>query len=103
MSTQPTPWAIEYLPYISNEGREIPNFRINDARGDAVCETNEDLPAAVQEANAAILAAAPDLLDALQYFFNIMHDHESSKRKGYITLAMKMAKRAIARANEAMQ
>ncbi len=96
--TQPAPWALEYLPYASQDGHEIPNFRINDAEGDAVCETNEDLPSDVQEASATVIAAAPELLEALRYFFNIMHDYDSSMRKGYVKLAMDMARSAIAKA-----
>ena len=36
-----------------------------------------------------------ELLDALTYFFNIMHDYESSIVKGYVQQAMKQAKVAI--------
>ena len=62
--SQPAPWAAEYLPYTSQDGHEIPNFRINDADDNAVCETNENLDADVQEANAYLIAAAPQLLAA---------------------------------------
>ena len=96
--TQPAPWGLEYLPYTSQDGHEIPNFRINDANCDKVCETDEDLPVEVQEANALLIAAAPDLLAALSYFFNIMHDFDSSVRKGYVKHAMDMARGAIAKA-----
>ncbi len=64
-SIQPAPWAVEYLPYQAQDGGKIPNFRINDVNGDAVCETNEDLPAAVQEQAAKVIAAVPELLEAL--------------------------------------
>jgi hypothetical protein len=39
--------------------------------------------------------AAPELLDALTNFFNIMHDYESSVRKGYVKEAMRRAREAI--------
>lgn len=42
--------------------------------------------------------AAPDLYKALDYFFNIMHDYGSSRRKGYIQLAMEQAWAALAKA-----
>jgi hypothetical protein len=49
-------------------------------------------------ANARLMAAAPELFDALEDFFNIMHDYQSSVRKGYVTHAMDMARAAIAKA-----
>jgi hypothetical protein len=44
--------------------------------------------------------AAPDLYKALDYFFNIMHDYGSSRRKGYIRLAMEQARVALAKADQ---
>jgi hypothetical protein len=97
-SIPPAPWGVEYLPYTAPDGSEIPNFRINDANADTVCETNENLPASVQEKAADLIAASPELLDTLDYFFNIMHDYKSSVRKGYVKHAMDLARAAIARA-----
>jgi hypothetical protein len=42
--------------------------------------------------------AAPDLHKALDYFYNIMHDYQSSSRKGYVRLAMEQARAALAKA-----
>jgi hypothetical protein len=42
--------------------------------------------------------AAPDLYKALEYFFNIMHDYASSRRKGYIRFAMEQARAVLAKA-----
>jgi hypothetical protein len=42
--------------------------------------------------------AAPDLFDALEYFFNIMHDYQSSRRKGYVKRALEMARSALTKA-----
>jgi len=42
--------------------------------------------------------SAKDLLDALEYFFNIMHDYPSSLRKGYVRLALEKARAALAKA-----
>ena len=39
--------------------------------------------------------AAPKLFDALEFFFNIMHDYASSLEKGYIELALDMARDAL--------
>jgi len=97
-SIPPSPWGVEYLPYTAEDGSEIPNFRVNDANGEAVCETNEHLPAHVQEEAADLIAASAELLDALDYFFNIMHDYQSSVRKGYVKHAMDLARSAIAAA-----
>jgi len=97
-SIQPAPWEAEYLPYTSQDDREIPNFRINDANMAAVCETNEDLPEDVQAKAAYLIAAAPELFDALEYVFNILHDYESSLDKGYIEDAFQKARTALAKA-----
>jgi hypothetical protein len=42
--------------------------------------------------------AAPQLHEALEFFFNIMHDYESSRRKGYVSLALNQARAALAKA-----
>jgi len=103
--TTPTPeWHYEYLPYTVTESdgseRELPNYRIfpDDAPEEYIAETNEHLPGDVQESHALLIAAAPQLLDALSYFFNIMHDYASSAEKGYIEVALDQARVAILRA-----
>ena len=55
----------------------------------------DELPGDVQEAHAQLISAAPQLIEALEYFFNIMHDYESSLRKGYVKHAMDMARAAL--------
>jgi hypothetical protein len=104
--TTPTPeWSVEYLPYTLTDAdgteRELPNYRIApyDEPELYIAETNEDLPDEVQAAHATLMSAAPQLLDALEYFFNIMHDFKSSFEKGYVEDAMKQARIAIARAH----
>ena len=42
--------------------------------------------------------AAPDLFDALDYFFNIMHDYRSSVEKGYVQFALEKSRKALAKA-----
>ena len=54
--------------------------------------------AAWQSDDYLLRKAAPDLYKALDYFFNIMHDYESSRRKGYIQLAMEQTRAALAKA-----
>jgi hypothetical protein len=61
------PYIVEYLPFTSQDGKEIPNFRISSPGLEGyVAETDENLPAEVQEANAYLLAAALDMLLALE-------------------------------------
>ena len=99
-------WHYEYLPYTTSDSdnmtieREIPNFRIfpEDDPENYIAETNEHLPGDVQEQHALLIAAAPELFEALDYFFNVMHDYESSVRKGYIENAFNKARSALARA-----
>ncbi len=52
----------------------------------------------MQEAHALLISAAPDLREALEYFFNIMCDYECSMRKGYVELALEMARAALEKA-----
>jgi hypothetical protein len=104
VSTQTPEWHYEYLPYTVTETdgseRELPNFRIFpiDEPENYIAETNEHLPGDVQEAHALLITAAPDLFDALEYFFNTMHDYQSSVRKGYVKFALDKARAAIAKA-----
>jgi len=94
-------WSYEYLPYTVTDDdgseRELPNYRIfpDDHPDLYVAETNEHLPGDEQETHAMLIAAAPQLLEALTYFFNIMHDYPSSLRKGYVTQALDKARTVI--------
>jgi hypothetical protein len=99
--THTTRWSYEYLPFTGTDPdgseHDIPNYRINsyeDLEG-YVAETDENLPDEIQLEHAQLIAAAPHLLDALQYFFNIMHDYASSSRKGYVKHALDKARAAI--------
>ena len=92
-SRTPGPWVYQYSPYTSQDGHEIPAFEVHGE--EKVCDTNEDRPVEEQEANARLIAAAPELYDALEYFFNIMHDYESSLQKGYVQHALDMARAAL--------
>jgi hypothetical protein len=66
----PAPWAYEYNPYTLQRGdaaaAELPAFEVFDAEGNKVFDTNEDTPAELQEANACLATAAPDMLEALR-------------------------------------
>jgi hypothetical protein len=99
-------WGYEYMPYLMSEyadpsrEKEIPNYRIFpwEDPENYIAQTNENLPGEVQEKHARLITAAPDLFEALRYFFNIMHDYESSRRKGYVKFALEMARQALAKA-----
>jgi len=66
MKTTHQEWAFEYLPYIAQDGHEIPCFRIypEDSPEAFIAQTNEDLPLDIQYANARLIATAPELLTA---------------------------------------
>jgi hypothetical protein len=63
------PWSYAYSPYTLQtagvDDRELPAFEIFDAEGNKVFDTNEDMPAEIQEANASLATAAPAMLEAL--------------------------------------
>lgn len=62
----PAPFILEYSPFEDQHGNEIPSYRIFDAEGDVVAETDSGKPDSRQEADAMLIAAAPDLLEALE-------------------------------------
>ncbi len=81
----PAPWAYEYNPYTvrsgdapPDSGTELPAFEVFDDDGNKVFDTNEDMPAEVQEANARLGAAAPRLLAALVRCANLLADFDES-------------------------
>jgi len=76
------PWSYDYSPYTSLDGTDIPAYEVQGA--EKVCDTNKNRPIEEQEANARLIAAAPDLYELLREGFNITHDWESSVRKGCI-------------------
>lgn len=69
----PAPWTYDFNPYSLHReddshiaAVEIPAYEINDAEGTKIFDTNEDLPDDLQNANARLATAAPDLLAACQ-------------------------------------
>jgi hypothetical protein len=48
------------------DGRALPAFEIFDAEGDKLFDTNEDMPAEIQEANVRLATAALAMLEALR-------------------------------------
>jgi hypothetical protein len=94
----PSPFLVEYSPFKGQHGNEIPSFRIHDAEGNPVAETDSGKPESQQEADALLMAAAPDMLDALEFVCMTFADMEASKRKGYYTDCPKIVATAIAKA-----
>jgi len=68
MKTTLQEWAFEYLPYIAQDGHEIPCFRIyqEDSPEAFIAQTNEDRPHNIQYEDARLIAAAPALLTAAE-------------------------------------
>ena len=62
----PAPFVVEYSAFEDQHGNEIPSYRIYDAEGDRVAETDSGKPDSQQAADAHLLAVAPDLLAALK-------------------------------------
>lgn len=88
MSTahSPAPWSYGYSPYtVRSEhsplgvGADIPAYEVFDARGNKVFDSNEDTPAALQEANACLASAAPRLLASLITCANLLADYDESE------------------------
>ena len=75
MKTTHQEWAFEYLPYIAQDGHEIPCFRIypEDSPETFIAQTNENLPHDIQYANARQLAAAPKLLGSANCKWSDQH------------------------------
>ena len=74
------PWAYEYNPYTVQRGDEpgvdLPAFEIFDADGTKLFDTNEDMPSEVQEANARLASAAPELLAVLDRCAILLADYD---------------------------
>jgi hypothetical protein len=74
------PWAYEYNPYTVQRGDEpgvdLPAFEIFDAEGNKLFDTNEDMPSDVQEANARLASAAPELLAVLDRCAILLADYD---------------------------
>jgi hypothetical protein len=81
----PGPWSYEYSPYtVASEcsprgvGAEIPAYEIFDADCNKVFDTNEDIDAELQEANARLASTAPRLLAALIVCADLLADFDEA-------------------------
>ena len=78
---QCTPWTYDYSPYRNQNDEEIPCFEIVDCQGRRVAMTDEDTSEELQRADAALLAAAPELLEALE---GLLLNSEETNRAFYV-------------------
>jgi hypothetical protein len=95
----PGPWRIYKDEYVEKSRFVIgeDGTLIADVYADYP-DSNLGVPQAYEfPANARLIAAAPELLAALEYFYNIMRDYRSSVEKGYVKHALDMARDAIAK------
>jgi hypothetical protein len=81
----PAPWAYEYNPYIvrsadapPDSATELAAYEVFDDEGNKVFDTNEDMPAELQEANASLAATAPRLLASLIRCAELLADFDES-------------------------
>jgi hypothetical protein len=91
MSHTPAPWKIEDKFNLSNIGYRA----ILDSDGYTICN-----PSPMGEANARLIAAAPDLLDALLTALPFVEDHEDSRiyKGGAVAHTIKIIRAAIDKA-----
>ena len=79
----PTPWSYEYNPYTLQRGEaaaeELPAFELFDTEGNKIFDTNEDTPSEVQEANARLAVAAPELLAVLDRCAILLADYDEQE------------------------
>jgi len=64
---EPVRWLFEYSPYtrMGEAEVEIPAFEIFEAGGEKIADTNESRSCSEQEQHAALIAAAPELLEVV--------------------------------------
>ena len=95
------PWTVVYSPYTLDDGSELPAYEV--IADEKVCDLNESMPPATQEANAYLIAASWDLLTQLiRMVETFAPDHESDFA-GFGLDHFKTARHAIAKAKGGAQ
>jgi hypothetical protein len=102
MRTSPAPFLAAYSPFADQHGNEIPSYRIYDANGDVVAETDSGKPDGQQEADAHLLAGAPDLRDALTEQTEAAQTVTDRWSQGDLAAAVRALDAAIAPARRAL-
>ena len=97
----PGPWQTDTGFIIAPDPRGVyPDIYIAEVITDDSEDPDRLATPEEQQANARLMAAAPELLEALAYFFNISYDLDSSIRKGYLAQAQAQARAALSKAND---
>jgi hypothetical protein len=96
----PDVWEVQ-ADFCESPIAEIPRWLDEDGMESPEAEANAELIAAAPEVAAErnrLKAVNAELIEALDYFYNISHDLQSSLRKGYFQQAQTKARAAIAKA-----
>jgi len=86
--------AFEYLPYTRCDGREIPCYRIYPENSPEafIARTNKDLPNEVQLADARLIAASPQLLNAARLVIDRWSRGDLAEAVRFLDAAVNAAK-----------
>lgn len=98
----PALFVVEYSAFEDQHGNEIPSFRIYDAEGDAVAETDSGKPANQQEADARLMARAPELLNALRTQSDAAQDVLDNWERGDLAGAVRALAATISTSRDAI-
>ncbi|HET9109067.1 MAG TPA: hypothetical protein VFN79_17965 [Steroidobacteraceae bacterium] len=90
--------SAEKVGHTPGPWRQTGTFTVQDSRGNRVARTGMARPHAENEANAHLIASAPDLLAALQQLLDEQEDAPLERRRTEWAEACARARRAIAQA-----
>jgi len=89
----PGPWRTDWSFIVAPDPKGVyPDIYIAEIAREDSEDADRVATPEQQEANARLLTAAPELLAALTYFFNVSHDLTSSTEKGYLEQAQMQAR-----------
>ena len=101
----PGPWSSDRMILGSSKDRRT-GFVVNGPEADPlpvrICDLrcSPESPFAMTEANARLIAAAPELLEALKLALPVLQDHQNLYRSVNAAAAFTQARAAIAKATE---
>lgn len=89
----PGPWTVRKMGLHEESSDSLNGIEVTDAEGNAVCCNQPFYPTALKPENAHLIAAAPDLLEALNTVMNIYGYYITDDIvKGVVQAAIKKAK-----------